>query len=44
MYDSYSDTVKKELIVKPEGFPIERVYSRMVCPKGKSAISLRIVF
>jgi len=28
------DSVIKELLVKPEGFPIERSYSHMACPKG----------
>ena len=24
----------KELLVQPEGFPVERLYSQMACPKG----------
>lgn len=30
----HSDTVVKELLVIPEGFPVEQVFSHMACPKG----------
>ena len=33
-YSAFSDNVIKELLVVPEGFPVERVYSHMACPKG----------
>lgn len=33
-YSAFSDNVIKELLVVPEGFPVERVHSHMACPKG----------
>ena len=30
----------KELLVEPEGFPVERVYSHMACPKGLTFVLL----
>lgn len=35
-----SDTVVKELLVQPEGFPVERLYSQMACPKGIDLFTL----
>ena len=35
-FPSFSDVVIKELLVIPEGFPVERTHSHLACPKGKS--------
>jgi hypothetical protein len=35
-YSAFSDNVIKELLVVPEGFPVERVHSHMACPKGRT--------
>jgi hypothetical protein len=36
-YSAFSDNVIKELLVVPEGFPVERVHSHMACPKGRTS-------
>ena len=35
VFQGARDSVVKELLVQPEGFPVERLYSHMACPKGK---------